>query len=156
MVSDWKLHSCIVEGAIPYPWHERHFFPVGSLCYFLAVPHHSSFRFPLTALLSHFTVGISLYQQPSSAMRFLLYFGIKAVTRSLPPSLTWVPSLCLFDILSSCRLAPSPSYLPVILPLLMSSPASPFSQSLSSLCVLHCPSLSGVQWKTRALPRGRR
>lgn len=98
----------------------------------------------------HFTLSAALF---SYVIPLLL---LDQGCHSLLPSLTWVPSLLLFDILSSCRLAPSPSHLPVILPLLMSSPVSPFSQSLSSLFVLYCASFSDSRWKTRALPRGRR
>lgn len=98
----------------------------------------------------HFTLSAALF---SHVIPLVL---VDQGCHSLPSSLTRVPSLCLFDILSSCRLAPSPSYSPVILPLLMSSPVSPFSQSLPSLFVLYYPSFSGIRWKTPTLPCGRR
>lgn len=100
-------------------------------------PHHLASPY----YCRHFTLSAALF---SDVIPLVL---LDQGCHSLPPSLTWVPSLCLFDILSSCRLAPSPSYLPVILPLLMSSPVSPFSQSLSSLFLLYCPSFSGIGWK---------
>lgn len=131
------------------------FSPVGSR--FLFFSHTSPLILPLSShrlaspyYCRHFTLSAALFSYVIPLV--LLDQGCHL----LSPSLTWVPSLCLFDILSSCRLAPSPSHLPVILPLLMSSSVSPFSQSLSSLFVLYCASFSDSRWKTRALPRGRR
>lgn len=110
-----------------------------------AIAHYSSFHLLVTVLLPHITVCISLYQQPSYSCVIPLVLFDQGCHVLPPPVPPFVPSLCLFDILSSRRLG-SFSVLFVCHPaLLMSSLMSPFSQSLSNLLVLYHPSFSCIQ-----------